>query len=502
MVTLKDLGLDEAQREACVFPGQALVVAGPGAGKTRTLLGRALHLLEEGVPEEDIVLLTFTVKTASELRERLKSLGLSGVRVETFHGLAYELLRCEGLRPRLATPKEQEAIFKDILRRKGYPVRGALKRLERALVTKEEGELVEAYEKRLSSEGLFDFRALIKEASCRNPYARAKLHLLVDEFQDLNPELCRFLASFKGATFFLVGDPAQAIYGFRGARPEVVREFLAGLKLKIFYLVKSYRVPRNILSFAEGLRDRTFDAPPLEAQREGGELGLISFKGPAEEARGISRRVEALLGGVQLESSRPGFSPGEIAVLSRIRRLLEPVKEAFSLAGIPFEEREEGEDEALKVLSEAKSLAEAREKALSLLPELSFFLEKCEDLEDFRFYLSLYALTASIRLKRKGVALLTVHETKGLEFKAVFLVGAEEGLMPFELMPDTDPEEERRLAYVAVTRASEVFTASFTRQRIIFGRRLPGRPSPFFSSLPQEKTTPSRPKGLRQKALF
>ena len=501
MATLKDLGLDEAQRKACLFPGQALVVAGPGAGKTRTLLGRALYLLEEGIPEEEVVLLTFTVKTASELRERLNSLGLSGVRVETFHGLAYELLRREGLRPRLATPEEQEAIFKDILRKKGYPVRGALKRLERALATGEEKDLVEAYEKRLSAEGLFDFRGLIREASRRNPYAQARLHLLVDEFQDLNPELCQFLGSFKGATFFLVGDPAQAIYSFRGARPEVVKEFLAGLRLKIFHLAKSYRVPQNILSFAEGLRDRTFEAPPLEAQREGGRLALVSFKGPAEEARGVSRRVEALLGGVQLESSRLGLSPGEVAVLSRVRRLLEPVKEALSLAGIPFEERDEGEAEALKALSEVKSLAEAKEMA-SNIPELSFLLEKCQGLDDLRFYLSLYALTASIRLKRKGVALLTVHETKGLEFKAVFLVGAEEGLMPFELMPDADPEEERRLAYVAVTRASEVFTASFTRQRTIFGKRLPGRPSPFFSSLPQEKASSSRPRRPRQKAFL
>ena len=511
MPSLGPLELDEAQFRAASGQGNALVIAGPGAGKTRTLLARAIFLMEEGVPPEDIFLLTFTVKTASELRERLEAFGVQGVRVDTFHGLAYEICRLKGLSPRLLDTEVQEEIFKEILRRRGHPLRGARKKFERLLAgAPDEEGLLSAYQEVLAREDLWDFHRLLREASSENPLGQTPCHLLVDEFQDLNKELVSFLLSFGKARFFLVGDPAQAIYGFRGAHPEVVKDFVKALEEPtVFFLPKSYRVPEKILSFANRLRETPFEVPPLEAQKPGGELLAFSYERPEQEARGVAKQVEELLGGLQMEASKRGLSPGEIAVVARVRRLLEPVREALAAAGIPLEEPSSLAEAHLahleRVISQAKDLADLKRLLATeeALPEVSFLLSRSRDLEDFRARWHLLRLQAAVLLKRSGVALLTIHETKGLEFKAVFLVGAEEGLLPFKLLSDFSPSEEKRLAYVAVTRAEGVFRATYSRCRTLFGKRLPGKISPFFSSLPMAEISPGKkPHRPRQGSLF
>ncbi len=510
MFRIGPLELDESQFQAACTLGNTLVIAGPGAGKTRTLLGHALYLLDSGIPPERIFLLTFTVKTASELQARLKALGARNVKVDTFHGFAYELCRLKGKNPRLLEPKEQEEIFKEILRRRGMPVRGAFKKLENLFTcdTDEEG-LLTAYEETLLRENLWDFRRLIKEASRENPLRDLSCHLLVDEFQDLNPELLSFLRSFTRARFYFVGDPAQAIYGFRGAKPEITKAFMDSLnEVSIRYLLESYRVPEKILAFASNLQESPFETPPLKARKMGGEIKAFSFKSPEQEARGVAEQIEKLLGGLQMETSKKGFSPAEIAVVARLRRLLVPVRKALEKVGIPVEEGSAVTESILaeveKALSHARNLSDLRQKLsreILSLPEISFLLEKSEDLEDFSGKWHLFRLRTTVLLKKSGVSLLTIHETKGLEFKVVFLVGAEEDIMPFRLLEGFDFAEEKRLAYVAVTRAEAIFWASFSRHRSLFGKRLPGRISPFFSALPlcKPQRRPSRPK---QRGLF
>ncbi len=510
MPSLGPLKLDEVQFKAASKDGNVLVVAGPGAGKTRTLLGRVLFLLENGVLPENIFLLTFTVKAASELRERLERLGIQGVQVDTFHGLAYEICRLKGLNPRLIDSQEQERIFREVLKEKGLPQRGVRKKLEKLLTDSMEEDLFLSYQRILSRENLWDFHRLIKEAVSVNPLKDVPCHLLIDEFQDLNPELISFLRSFGQARFYLVGDPAQAIYGFRGARPEVVKNFLTTLEgLETLFLPKSYRVPEKILNFALGLREAPFELPPLKAERSGGELLAFSYQNPQQEARAVARQVEELLGGLQMETSHRGLSPGEIAVVARVRKILGPLREAFEALGIPVEESTSFKENHLSQLEEIFSQAESlkglkrrlRESDI-LFPELSFILAKSQDLKEFQIRWQLLRLQATVFLRKKGVALLTIHETKGLEFKAVFLIGAEEGLLPFQLLEGCDFSEEKRLAYVAVTRAEAIFRASFVKRRVLFGKRLPGRISPFFQSLPQTQTTWLKPRRPRQKGLF
>ena len=524
MLKIQNLSLDPDQYSAARSEGHTLVIAGPGAGKTRTLLGRVLHLLEEGVPPSKIYLLTFTLKTAGELQKRLESLGVNGVTVDTFHALAYALCRQKGLLPRLMSQEEQEALFKKVLKSLGHPLRGSKKYFESLFAGKIEApEVLETYEKALKAHQLWDYRRLLQEAQGHH-LTKEKIHLLVDEFQDLNGELISFLKSFQEATFFLVGDPAQAIYGFRGARPEVVASFVQGLPgLQIKSLHTSYRVPERILSFAENLRDTgAFPCEPLRAWRKGGELKGFHLPHPGREAARVRELILEFLGGLQMEKSSQGMAPNEIAVVARTRALLEPIKEEFLKHGIPSQTYADGQevfkhhlDQFLQLVKDQEDLGKIRkllqgevQEGVSwrdLLPPVDYIAQKSKDSAEFFFRLESLRSSFSFiqELESIYVPLLTIHETKGLEFKVVILLGAEEGLLPLTVMPDTDEQEEKRLAYVALTRASERFYFTAVSKRTLFGKKLPGQPSRYFRDLPIEKPPPPKPKKTkRQKSLF
>ncbi len=510
--------LTQEQYQAARNPGHTLVVAGPGTGKTRTLLARVFHLLEEGLPSERIILLTFTLKTAQELRERLKTLGAE-IRVETFHSLAYALCREKGLRPRILEEKEREELIRELLKKEGFNPREARKVAEAfSLVPegkappREWQELYKLYQKILRSEGLWDYERLLSE-SVGNSLEEEPLHLLIDEFQDLSPGLVRFIKGFRRACFFLVGDPAQAIYGFRGGTPEVAQQFVFELpQTKILALTKSFRLPEKILTLAGDLRLDPFDTPALEAMHQGGLIKGYSFREAKAEAKGVAKLISELLGGLQMEAASLGLSPGEIAVLARVRAILPPVYEALKQAGIPV--RDQGTEGATRleeissILKKGKNLQDLTQfevyldhLSASLKEQLKSILLCSRDVEEFIFRISLLKTTDLIAKDKYAVSLLTIHEAKGLEFQAVILIGAEEGLLPFTIMPEVNKEEERRLAYVAVTRSAGRFYFTLAGRRFLFGKRLSGRISPYFASCPLEKS-PSKVRQPRQKGLF
>ncbi len=453
-------GLDEFQAQAVASPGHTLVVAGPGAGKTRVLLARAEKLLEDGLPPERLFLLTFTVRAARELRERLAK---PGVIVETFHALAYRLAREQGHAPKL---EDEE-----------------------------------------------DYTRLLTLAA-GHPLEKEEIHLLIDEFQDLSPELVAFLRRFERACFFLVGDPAQAIYGFRGARPEVALDFARSLpSLKIHYLLRSYRVPEKILEAAQPLRDDFgLETPRLQATIANGNLQGLGYPNPEREAKGIAKIIAEALGGLQMERSRLGLSPGEVAVLARVRPLLAKVKNALQDEGIPVidqDERQKVREEELKALLKEASwvrdltglLSSAKKLSTETKKEIEDLVSEAKDLEEALFRLRFLLWEKGVLKAQTAVNLLTIHQAKGLEFKVVILIGAEEGLLPFTFWPEVDEAEEKRLAYVALTRSAQTFFFTVAKKRFLYGRRYPGKISPYFSSLPFTETKTSPPP-RRQKSLF
>ena len=510
---LYKLSLDEDQKAAAEARGSTLVVAGPGAGKTRVLLARVLHLLERGIPPERIFLLTFTVRARAELKQRLSALEVP-IRAETFHAWAYDLLsEALGRPPRLLSEEEAREIAQRLARAQGLRL-SSRKVLEGLRAGRPELEsLRRDYLSYLSRNDLYDYLRLLLETP-RHLQGRdfRGYVLLIDEYQDLSPEILSFLKIFSGAEFFLVGDPAQAIYGFRGARPESVHSFLKGFlpHLRIHHLRRSYRVPQTLLELAEGLREDPFGAGVrLTAVRPGGEARLLSFPTERAEAIGVAKEVTALLGGAFMESARGGgLPPGEVLVLARLRALLGPLKETLLREGLPVNEPELEAEEACQrlaeiaqgILSRSRGVEEALSEIEEILPGARALLSGLPT-EALAARLLLLSSRDLLSPSREGLNLLTIHGAKGLEAEAVVLSGAEEGLLPLTVLPEADPAEEKRLLYVALTRAKRVFLATFSRKRTLFGKRLPGKPCPWLSALAREKKTlPSR--RPRQVGLF
>ena len=510
----KPFELDPDQKAMVKAEGSVLVVAGPGAGKTRVLIARAAHLVDKGIPPDRVLLLTFTVRTRRELKERLAKAGLEGIRVETFHALAYDLLyETTGKPPRLAEEEELEGITKEVLRRTGLKL-SPRKGLEKLYYGGEAFETARSeYLRYLAARGLYDYHRLLTEAERLVRRDFSGYHLLIDEFQDLSPEIFAFLRIFRGAEFFLVGDPAQAIYGFRGARPEKLGAFLKEFlpELKVMALRKSYRVPEGLLRIAEGLRFDPFQLGiSLTATRPGGEILGWRYPSVRAEAIGVAKMITDLLGGTRMETADySDLSPGDLLVLARLRKVLGPLREALLKERLPVAEPEEEAQRRARFVRELARGAEDpklfREKVSGLPADLKEDLGDIlsEGLEKERLVARLRLISKAdfLRPLATGINLLTIHGAKGLEARVVILVGAEKGLLPLELLQDSDPAEERRLLYVAFTRAREKFIFTTAPGRVLFGKKLSGKVSPWLKGIPQQepRVSPRRPK---QGALF
>ncbi|MCI4453994.1 MAG: UvrD-helicase domain-containing protein, partial [Thermodesulfobacterium sp.] len=209
--------LSEEQKLVLSTPGDLLVIAGPGSGKTRTLVAKVVRLLEEGVSPEKIYLLTFSVKVSLELRKRLEELGLKGVKVDTFHGLAYDLIKAkDGKPPTVISEKERDEILKKL-----FPgVKAPLSK----------DELKRIYYDYLEKNGFYDFDFLVYKASTLEGFNFKDSYVIVDEFQDIAQDLFSLLEMLTPATWVFFGDPNQSIYGFRGANPEKLKTFLEKAK--------------------------------------------------------------------------------------------------------------------------------------------------------------------------------------------------------------------------------------------------------------------------------
>ena len=251
-------GLNPEQTRAVTHgDGPVMIVAGPGTGKTLTLTRRMAHLVNHrGVLPGQMLAVTFTNKAAKEMTARLDRLMPgTGERpfVNTFHGLCLRLLREEGVADgaRMIDDADQKSLVADAMElalEGGHPVGGSLQtNLDRILrakqrlltphddlhqITPDAGKngfkrIYDLYETLLSQQGLLDFEDLIFKVVRRlesDPGFMASVtgrfrHIFVDEYQDLNHgqyRLIRILAS-KGSDLFVIGDPDQAIYGFRGS---------------------------------------------------------------------------------------------------------------------------------------------------------------------------------------------------------------------------------------------------------------------------------------------
>ncbi|WP_353118515.1 UvrD-helicase domain-containing protein [Nitratidesulfovibrio sp.] len=357
-----------AQRRALTAgPQPVLVLAGPGTGKTRTLVGRVLHLVETGIDARRILAVTFTRRAAAEMDERLATALGEGAplpRTDTLHALAFEYWhRATPTPPVLLSEEAARRVFAEAnpdepaqRLREAWEAIGVCREKMRSCLA-EHAPLLARYTDQKAAWNLADYTDLLEfwlDQVQNSIYASPWRHVLVDEIQDLSPlqlTLVRALAPRGGAGFFGIGDPDQSIYGFRGAHGDVaafLRE--AWPDLSVVALEENYRSSARILDFAGGLMQGRSACGPLRAARDlPGELHLFEAPTAEGEAAWIGEQIRGLIGatshslldaghgrsrrGTVLDEG--GFSPGDIAVLVRVKSLIPQLQRTLTRFGVP-----------------------------------------------------------------------------------------------------------------------------------------------------------------------
>jgi uncharacterized protein (TIGR00375 family) len=547
---------------SCSAP-RILVAAGPGSGKTRTLVGWIAA--KQSLVIGGVLALTFTARAAAELSDRL---GTRGLAAHTFHSFSWLVLRehCQGLLSVLS-PSDRLTVLQIMLPQEPAT---KLQTLAHSMELAWEGveqptaalvELIYRYERTLTGIGAADVASLVPRAlealqansTLLSSIQRRYRAIAVDELQDINKpqyELLSLLAEGAEAVF-CIGDPDQAIYGFRGSDRELFHEFAEKAGTAAFTLRRNYRSTATIVCAADGVisADRAREVPALVAVRPAGAaVRIMRCDDPLEEGRTIAAEIRDLVGGVDsvsVDGARdraPGqYAFSDIAVLTRTRAARDSLLPSLQDAGLPLSLRAHSplsEEEPFRSVVAALRLVlnpgdlvssrilEARAgfgaeilargpeilravttlgicAALDLItgsilpldrsvPETVLgeeVIRSCAarhgtDLPAFLAHVSLCARESEGPGSPQRISLLTFHAAKGLEFPAVFIAGAEEGITPMESRVGGDIAEERRLFYVAVTRARDVLFISHCRHRMSRGLVASAQPSRFLEDIP------------------
>lgn len=590
------------------YLGPALVVAGPGSGKTRVLTHRVAFLIEEkGVSETDILCVTFTNKAADEIKTRVRdilgkdsALPWSG----TFHSVCAKILRKDGREIGIPVSyviydtDDQAAVIRDIekdfgIDTKRFHPRAVLEFISGAkseMVTPEMyagyaqgyfqktvAKIYPEYQHRLRQSNALDFDDLLIETVRlfeTTPHVLSKYQdifkfILVDEYQDTNKvqyALTKVLANGND-NLFVVGDMSQAIYSFRGADFRNILNFQRDYPdAKIYNLGKNYRSTKNILEAAKNLIKNNSTHIPLDLRTDnsGGDK-IVIYRGSSEKDE-ASFLVEEIS-----KSLVSGKEYSDIAVLYRTNAQSRNIEEHFIRNNIPYRlvggVRFYGRKEIKDIVSYLKVIHNPKDKVawgriinvptrgigqksveqlkaakwdLDLIEEKSHLpvkewmassqnlstlelmekvladtkyiewlndgteenIQRIENINELKsvaaqftelndFLENVALIESSDRPRNEDssmVTLMTVHSSKGLEFPLVFMVGMEEGLFPHSqsLLEQDSLEEERRLCYVALTRAKEKVYMTCVSNRLYFGNIQANIPSRFLNEIPSD----------------
>ncbi|MBB2955234.1 DNA helicase-2/ATP-dependent DNA helicase PcrA [Bifidobacterium commune] len=475
-------GLDDAQRAAATaLEGPVRIVAGAGAGKTRTVTRRIAYACAKGKWRANRILaVTFSVKAADEMKQRLTKLGVGDeVTAATFHSVALQQLRTvwydisEAPLPHVVDDP-QEIVARALKRATntdqydGIARRNVLAEINWAKVSliapgdyvrvcaathrippaeldpQAFSEVYLAYEQEKTARGEMDFNdILLLDCHVLEAFDEQAAQirqsigwLTVDEYQDVSPLQHRLMQLWLGENrnVCVVGDPAQTIYSFAGASSYDLLHFSDefGRLTADVNLNTDYRSVPQVVSAANQLlsaapdRDQYLRLVSARDKSAGMRVVKTAFEDDEQEAMGVAKRIAQFVAG--------GAKPSECAVLTRLNVQQQVVCKALKELAIPYQTRRDMGSEGLVLQDENAS----RREALEILANR----------------------------KEHGVTISSVHASKGLEFKHVFIIGCSEGLLPYgSPAPGEALEEERRLFYVAVTRAEDSLHLSYARSK-------------------------------------
>lgn len=558
-------GLDPDQRLAAEITDRSLLImAGPGTGKTRTLTHRIAHLVaNHGVLPERCLAITFTRRAAGEMQARLARLvpdKAGQIAVLTFHALGYSMLREHGKRLRLTTAvrvaREDERVqvlmeTLSLSERKARKMLADLSRLKRQghppEPESEAPQSLDRYQRAMRARALLDFDDLIGlplELLDTHPdlaayYRERYPWIFIDEYQDIDEQQYRLVKQLvlPAGNICAIGDPDQAIYGFRGTDVKFFRQFTEDFpNARTVRLTRNYRSGRMIVdaclqviapsSLVEG---RTLHALVDDPTR----IVIHDALTDRAEAEFVVHTIERLIGGttffshdsgrVQAGEDEATFSFSDFGVLYRTDAQAETLCEAFTRSGMPFQKRSHQSlmetPGVLTLINAMQKMPEGApgerlDKTVAKLGEetnewnmmrgiqaLRLLAERCGDMETF---LSELAMGTDVDLwdaRADCVSLLTMHASKGLEFPVVFIVGCEDGILPLRWgnSADGNVDEERRLFFVGMSRARTRLFLCHARRRLWQGKARSMEPSPFLRNIEEQLLEHSRSEARRKK---
>ena len=644
--------LNSAQKEAVIrTEGPSLIIAGAGSGKTRVLTYRIAHLLKQGVRPSAILALTFTNKAAREMKDRIAAVvGPSLSRhlwMGTFHSIFARILRYE--HEAIGFPSDftiydatdsksliktiikdfqlDDKIYKpgvvsgrismaknNLITPQVYAETLEIKEFDRSIQMPRISEIYREYVKRCKLSNAMDFDDLLLKTNIlfrENPEILARYqgkfdYVLVDEYQDTNYAQYLIIKRLAEAhnNICVVGDDAQSIYSFRGARIENIFNFQNDYPgYKVYKLEQNYRSTQNIVNAANSViahNQKQLRKTVFSEKETGTRLKLLEALTDNEEGYIVANMIAE----TQL---RDHFQYVDYAILYRTNAQSRIFEEALRKRGIPYKiygglsfyQRKEIKDllayfriiinpsdnEALKrvinypargigqttlaklektaldndidifkvittlpnenpanlnkgTIDKLKSFQTAIDEFRKEMPEMEAFelarkvarqtdilkdlyndkspegVSRYQNIEEMLNAIQEFTISAREEGRpgqlgdymqdvalltdqdnekeedRNKVTLMTVHSAKGLEFKNVFVVGLEENLFPSNqsggrFIPKDALEEERRLFYVAITRAEKQVYLSFAGQRYKWGKLEFCRPSSFIYEIDQ-----------------
>lgn len=595
-------GQDEAIKHG---NGPCMVLAPPGSGKTLIVTERTRYLIEESeVRPDQILVITFTRYAAREMKERFERLTAGKnypVTFGTFHSIFYGILKCAygiGANNLMSekessvllqevldqtdiesTPEveDEEELVRELLREVGMVKNGLyhLKDFHSKYLTQDEfAEVFRSYEHQKKELKKFDFDDMLvqcyalfrKKPEILQGWQKRFQYILIDEFQDINRvqyEVIRMLAAPR-YNLFVVGDDDQSIYGFRGAKPELMlymkQEFPA---LRTISLTVNYRSTEFITGAAARVilhNDTRFYKRVQSFRGRGQNVHVQEVLDEQEEAQYVTEEIQKKLD--------QGIKQGEIAVLFRTAVQARMISEILSEHRIPFEMRDYvtnfyrhfivkdmmaylqlaagkrdrslflticnrplrylarnsmenrqvnfedlrkfycdkdwmldiidqfdvdvrmmknmapyaaiqyirkkiGYDDFLKEYAEKHQIP--WKQLMDVMAELEERSKNFKSYDEWEIHIAKYtqeleeqqAKARKIKGERENkVQLMTIHSAKGLEFEDVFVIHANEGEIPHQKAEKKDEiEEERRLFYVALTRAKNNLCISYITQK-------------------------------------
>jgi DNA helicase-2/ATP-dependent DNA helicase PcrA len=578
---------DEQLAAAKHFNGPAIILAGPGTGKTHVLTTRIADLIQKrNVNPGKILAITFTNKAAREMKNRLELMldkqTLNTLRICTFHAFGLSVIKeyvaDSGIAEYLSVIDEDDKkqIMSEIVidRAAINEMCEKISDIKQSLIPETEindtalAEALTKYNRTLRQSNAFDFDDLVsfpvhifnKHPEILSDYRSRTEWILVDEYQDINHaqySMIRMLMPEPCSNLFVIGDPDQAIYGFRGADVRYINMFRNDYKdAAVFRLKISYRCSDSILQASGNVlkANQKF----LEGLQKGVRIKISENATDKSEAEFVARNIENMIGGMGFFSMDSQVAEGtkyegieslsDFVILCRISRQMPPIEKALKDHNIPYQKI--GEESIFKqepvksvldvyrilsnpvnaflksrlikqqIISE-RSLLQLKEiiEGKDLVSKLEYIISNCfqnhvgdheiiinmlldiagqykDNEEEFQEHILLGTGIDTWKPKIEAVNLLTLHASKGLEFSCVFITGCEENLIPYSLYEKkpADPEEERRLLYVGMTRARNYLFLTNTRRRFLMGKEYLQTRSHFLDEIEKELTETEVPK--------